>query len=100
MDKETLHHEKEQNTADREARIRYDLTDTIEEEARIKTSVQISDFMQEQIKKRPLSRKKLTERFLLTGGFAAVFGIVASCFLCCWSRSFPTPFFPRIPDRA
>ena len=68
MDKETLQHKKEQNAADTQDKNRYDLTDTIEEEARIKTSVQISDFMQEQIKKRPLSRKKLTERFLLTGG--------------------------------
>ena len=67
MDKETLQHKKEQNAADTQDKNRYDLTDTIEEEARIKTSVQISDFMQEQIKKRPLSRKKLTERFLLTG---------------------------------
>lgn len=57
MDKETLQHKKEQNAADIQEKNRYDLTDTIEEEARIKTSVQISDFMQEQIKKRPLSRK-------------------------------------------
>jgi S1-C subfamily serine protease len=95
MDKETLQHKKEQNAADTQDKNRYDLTDTIEEEARIKTSVQISDFMQEQIKKRPLSRKKLTERFLLTGGFAAVFGIVACLFFVLLEPVFSNALFSQ-----
>ena len=41
------------------------------------TAQQISDFMQEQIKQRSLSSRKMTRRFFQTVGLALVFGLVA-----------------------
>lgn len=69
------------------------------------TAQQISDFMQEQIKQRSLSSRKMTRRFFQTVGLALVFGLVACLIFVLLQPVITRVLFPqesavRFPEEA
>ena len=49
------------------------------------------EFIKEKVKERPLNRRKLFKKTLLTASMAAIFGLIAcvTFLVLCWNRYFP-----------
>lgn len=57
----------------------------VKEQAQYTPSVQ-AEFMREKIKQKPVNKKKLLRRTVITAVMAVVFGLVACFTFWCWSR--------------
>ena len=59
--------------------------ESVKEQAQYTLSVQ-KEFMREKIKQKPVNKKKLLRRTVITAVMAVVFGLVACFTFWCWSR--------------